>query len=160
MVEVVGLELDALLRGVLERVVLRILLAAEFGGDGELRHDGLRVELVRLHLLRDLQRVREELGVFGEERGHLVRRLEPLLSRVDEAVFLRQLFLRGETEQHVVRVVIGRVEEVDVVRGDDLDVELLPQFEHALHDGGLARVEAAVVVDRRAGDVRLRITSR
>ena len=141
---------------VLERVVLRILLAAELGGDGELRHDGLRVELVRLHLLRDLQRVCEELGVFGEERGHLVRRLEPLLSRVDEAVFLGELLLRGEAEQHVVRIVVGRVEEVDVVRGDDLDVELLPQFEHALHDGGLARVETAVVVNRRAGDVRLR----
>ena len=40
-VEVVGLELDTFLRGVLERVVLRILLAAELGGDGELRHDGL-----------------------------------------------------------------------------------------------------------------------
>ena len=55
-----------------------------------------------------------------------------------------------------MRIVVGRVEEVDVVRGHDLDVELLPQFEHALHDGGLSRVEAAVVVDRRAGDVRLR----
>ena len=144
-VEVVGLELDALLRGVLECVVLRVLLATELGGDGELRHDGLRVELIRLHLLRDLQRVREELGVFGEERGHLVRRLEPLLSRVDEAVLLGELLLRGEAEQHVMRVVVGRVEEMDVVRGDDLDVEFLPQFEHALHDGGLARVEATVV---------------
>ena len=47
-------------------------------------------------------------------------------------------------------------QSVDVVRGHDLDVELLPQLEHALHDGGLARVETAVVVDRRAGDVRLR----
>ena len=55
-----------------------------------------------------------------------------------------------------MRVVVRRVEEVDVVRGDHLDVELLPEVEHPLHDRHLARVETAVVVDRRAGDVRLR----
>ena len=125
-VQVVGLELDALLRGILERVVLRVRLAAELRRNGELRHDGLGVELVFLHLLGDGERVREELGMLGEDRRHLVGRLEPLLARVDEARAVRELFLRRKAEENVVRVVVVRVEEVHVVRGDDGDVQPRP----------------------------------
>ena len=93
--------------------------------------------------------------MLGEDVGHLVGSLEPLLAGVYEARIVGKLLLRREAEQYVVRVVVGRVQEVDVVRGHDGYVQLRAQLDHPLHDGQLARVQAPMVVDRVARDVLL-----
>ena len=97
--EVVGLQLNAqhlvvatelvVPRELLFQVVLRELLGvgvfrAELGGDAELRHDRRRIELVLLDALRDFQRVAQHLRMLRKYLRHLLKRLEPFLSGVDE----------------------------------------------------------------------------
>ncbi len=141
-VEVLGLlDVELRLQGLLVELLRVALLRAELDRDRELRHDRRRVELVFLDAVGDLARVRDQLRVLREERAHLLFRLEVLLARVDHALLVGHLLARREREQDVVRVVVLGVEEVDVVRGDDADVELLPEREHALDDLELPLVE-------------------
>ena len=66
-----------------------VLLAAEGRRNRELRHDRRTVEPVLLDPLGDLERVRHHLRTLGEQRRHLVRRLEVLLAGVHEALLVR-----------------------------------------------------------------------
>ena len=170
--EILGLELDAyrlvvsaellhapfrihpLKRGLVV-LLAKALLRAEGLGDVELRHDWIGIEPVLLDHLRDFDRVLQEFRILGEYLRHLLFRLEPLLARIHETPLLRRLVVivdlrrvahllsGGKAEKHVVRIVVIRVEEVDVVRGDYAHVEPLRKFYDALRDDPLA-VEYAV----------------
>ena len=153
-VEVVGLlDVELGLQLLLVELLRVALLGAELDRNRKLRHDRRRVELVLLDHVRDGLRVRDDFGTFGEEGAHLLLGLEVFLAGVDHALLVGHLLARRKREEDVMRIVVRRVEEVDVVRGDDADVELLPELEHALDDLDLALVEVDEVGLRRERDV-------
>ena len=51
-----------------------------------------------------------------------------------------------------MRIVVRRVQEVDVVRRDDSDAEFLAEFNHPGHDPRLPRIEFVKLLNRLAGN--------
>ena len=125
-----------------------VLLGAEGGGDVELRHDRVGVELVLLHPVRDGQGVADQLRVLGEEPAHVLLGLEPLLAGVDHALRVAHLRAGRERQKDVVGVVVVLVEEVDVVGGNDADAELPAELQHAPDDPELAVVQIGELAAR------------
>ena len=110
-----------------------LLLRAKRLGDGEEGHDGVVVERIDLYLVEDLQRVRQRLGDVAEDLVHLSLRLEPLLLGIEHARGVVEVLARRETQQVVVGLGILLVDEVHVVRADELDAILPGQVhEHAV----------------------------
>lgn len=119
------------------------------------------VDRVALDLVADVDGRRHRLGVgLAEDRGHLGRRLEPLLLRVEHALGVVEVLARRETDQPVVRLGIVFVHEVHVVGADHSDVVLRGQLAQVLvhvqlHgiglvvgplDGGLVELQFEVIV--------------
>ena len=75
-----------------------------------------------------------------EELAHLLLGLEVLLTRIDHAIRVGELCARRKREQDVVRVVVLLLEEMDVVRRDYADAELLPERDDGVRNVALAGV--------------------
>jgi hypothetical protein len=87
-----------------------------------------------------------EVGHLAEGAGHLVARFEEKLRAGElHPVLLGDLRAGLDAEQGVVRAGVGGVDVMDVVRADDLQVELLAELEEAGDD--LALLGDAVVLD-------------
>ena len=125
-----------------------LLLRPETRRYVELRHDRVGVEFVLLYHVRHFQRVRQDFRALREERRHLVRRLEIFLARVDHALGVAHLRASRERQQHVVRIVVLLVQEMDVVRRDYADAEFLSELERAFEDAHLPVVEVAELLNR------------
>ncbi len=83
--------------------------------------------------LRDRPRVLERLGDFGEERRHLLLRLEVELARGEaEALRIVEVASRLEAEEHFVGLDVRLVEIVDVVRRDERDPRLAGELDQPL----------------------------
>ena len=125
-------------REFVEQVLLRepgavLLLGAELLGNLELGHDRRMVDRVALDLTADIHRRRHRLGIgLAENRGHLGRRLQPLLLGVEHALGVVEVLARRETDQTVVRLGVVLVHEMHVVRADHPHVVFRGQFAQVL----------------------------
>ena len=129
-------------------LLLRSLLGTEAHGNIELRHDGIGVELIFLYSVGYLERVVDELRIFGEKPAHILLALEPLFARVDHSLRVAHLRACRKREQYVMRIVILFIKKVNIVRRDYTDIELFAKLEHTLYDLYLALVEIAEIVAR------------
>lgn len=94
-------------------------LGAELLGDLERRHDRRMVDRVALDLVADIDRRPHRLGIrLAEDRGHLGRRLQPLLLGVEHALRVVEVLARREADQPVVGLGVVLVHEVYVVGAD------------------------------------------
>ena len=100
----------------------------EIFGDGEGRHDRAVVDGVKFHLVGYFERVAEGFRNIRKDGIHLSRRLHPFLFGVAHALRVVQVFTRTEADQAVVRFRIFRVDKVDVVGRDHLDIVFTRQF--------------------------------
>ena len=120
------------------RSVRRAELRVFLGGGG--------VELdVDVAALGDFQRGVTGTGDVREEFAHLLRRLEIHLRRVAHPVLIDQQVTGADADHHVVRLVVGAVEEVHVVRGHRLEPEFRGELEQAGSDDALRHLQAVVV---------------
>ena len=88
------------------------------------------VDGVEFHLVGYLKRVAEGFGNIGKDGVHLCRRLHPFLFGVAHTVRVIQIFTRTEADQAIVRFRIFRVDKVDVVGCDNLNVVFASQFQN------------------------------
>ena len=88
-----------------------------------------------------------------EKLSHLLFGLEVLLTRVNHTVRVGELRARREREKDIVRVVVLLLEEVDVVRRNDADAELLSERDYGVCNVALAGVELVELVDGRRGNL-------
>ena len=78
------------------------------------------VDVVNLHLVHYLLRVRQRLGDVGEDGVHLLGRLEPLLLGVVHAVHIVHVVVRAEADKPVVCLGVLLFHKVRVVGADNL----------------------------------------
>ena len=103
------------LLGPLERQMLQEgALVGVLFRDGKLGEEILLLE-DEVHLIRDLQRVLDEVGTVREPRRHLFRALEVEPFVVMHPVRVVAVLTEPDAEQDVVRLMILRLEEVGVV---------------------------------------------
>ncbi len=113
--------------------------------------------------LRDHQAVLCRLGQIGEQLDHLGSTLEAVLGRQPAALLLADLRAIGDAQEDVVRLVLGGVDEMDVVGRDQRQVAAEGQVDQGRLDLLLGRepvahqldVEAAREQRRQLGQQRL-----
>ena len=104
-----------------------------------------RVEVDRdIAHVRDAQGVVAGLGQILEETPHFIGRLEIDLGGILHPVLVHEERAGPDADHHVVRVVVGLVEKVDVVRGNEAETILFSKLHHLPRAGGLLG-EAVVV---------------
>ncbi len=94
--------------------------------------------------------------MVGENLRHFVGRLEPLRPGVEHPFNVGEFPAGGETEQHVVGVVVVPVQEMDVVGGDNRNAELAPQLDHVAGDLLLPTENALKIIYHFLRDVQIR----
>ena len=117
----------------------------------ELRQDVVPVDGEFLHLVADLQGIGQHLRMVREERRHLLLTLEILLLGVAQTIGLVDELARIEADEAVVGGTVVLVDEMDVVRGDNLDAMLLGEFKE---DGDILPL-ALPDVERNTRHLRL-----
>ena len=75
--------------------------------------------------LRDAHRVGQRLGMVGKNFRHFLRRLEVKLRQVTQPPLVGHVRSRANANHHVVRLVVGALEEVDVVGRNQTEPEIL-----------------------------------
>ncbi len=114
-----------LVEQVLRRVLLPVLLLrTDFRRNGKHRHQRVGIQLVLLHLVRHLLRILDGFGQVGKQLRHLLRRLEPLLAGVAHPVRVVDILARIQANQQIMRLRILGIQEMDVVRRQELDAQL------------------------------------
>ncbi len=119
--------------------------------DLEFRQHVAAVDVVGLYLVEHLQRVRQGLGVVGEELRHLLLALEKLLLGVAQALGVVEGGVGRKADESVVGGAVLFVHEVHVVGGHHLDAVLPGEFE----DAGAVFLLSLVDLERKTGDLRL-----
>ncbi len=110
----------------------------------ELRQQLLVLERRRLDALGDQQRVVARLGQLSERRPHLRRRLQVELVGLElEAGRIGQGGAGLHAQQHLVRRAVGLLGVVQVVGGDQREVELLGDLDQ-LRERALLDVDAVL----------------
>ena len=94
--------------------------------------------------LRDAEGVVAGLGDVLEDGAHFLRRLEMDFRGVAHPAFVDDHGAGADADHHIVGLVVGAVEEMDIVGGDDGELELPRKFDELGHHGEL-RFEAVVV---------------
>ena len=122
-------------------LLARIFLCAEAEWNVKARHNRVRVKVIFLNTLGDFEGVRNKLWILGEECLHILRRLEPLLPRVNHPSRIRQLASRRKREKDIVGVIVILIQEMDIIRRNDANIEFLAKFQHPLHDLALPLIE-------------------
>ena len=94
----------------------------------------------QLHIahLGDVDRVRDGLWHFGEDAAHFGLGLQvEFLRRILHAALIREAGAGLDAQHRVVRDVIRRIDVVDVVSGDDAEVEFRGELEEVGDDAFL-----------------------
>ena len=107
-------------------------------GHGELRHEvGALVE-GHLAALRDEQGVVAGLGQLAPDIAHLRGRLEVEVARIEaEALGVVHRRTRADAQQHIVGVGVTRLDVVQVIGGDEWEVERSRDLEKVLAEAPL-----------------------
>ena len=90
------------------------------------------VEAVYLHLIQDLEGIRQSLRHIAEDIVHLLTRLKPLLLGVEHTRGIVEVLARRETEQMVVGLRILLIHKVRIVGAYQFDAVFLRQFDEHL----------------------------
>ena len=96
-----------------------LLLGAEIGGYGEVRHDRRVVDAVFLDFSGYFEGVLQGFGDIGEELVHLGGGFQPLLLAVKHAALVVEVFVGGQADETVVGLGVALVHEVGVVGADE-----------------------------------------
>ena len=86
---------ELLVQVLLGELLTPFFLSSEALGYGEEGHDGVVIQRVNLHLVQNLQRIRQCLGHIAEDGVHLGLRLEPLLFGIEHARGVIQVLASG-----------------------------------------------------------------
>ena len=94
---------------------------------GRVEHREARLAEIHGHIapLRDAHRVGQRRGVVGKNFRHFLRRLEVKLRQVTQPPLVGHVRSRANANHHVVRLVVGALEEVDVVGRNQTEPEIL-----------------------------------
>ena len=84
------------------------------------------------------------LGKFRKEGAHFVGRFEIQLRAVAQAFFIDDIRVRADADEDIVGLVVGFLEEVDIVRRDEAEVERAGDFDEVGIDAALG-VESELV---------------
>ena len=115
----------------------------------ENRKNGLPVDGVAFYLGGHLKGVFEGFWMAGEQRRHLLFRLDIFLLGVAEAVRVVDVGVRGEADEAVMHGAVLLADKVGVVGCDDLDAVLFCQLENAVCVVALLFIELVI----KAGDL-------
>ena len=77
-----------------------------------------------LAALGNARRVGQRLRMVAENLGHLLRRLEVKLRQVTQPPLVGHVGPRADADHHVMRFVVGALEEMDVVGRDQAETEV------------------------------------
>ena len=105
-----------------------ILFRSEFLRYREERHDGVMVQAIDFHLVKNLHRVCQSFRNIRENLAHFLPCLQPLLLTVQHSGWVVQVFCRRQAEQMVVGFGVFPVHEMGIVRTNQLDAILFCQF--------------------------------
>ena len=86
------------------------------------------IQTIDLHLIENLQCVRESLWDIGEDRIHLLLCLKPLLFRVQHSRRVIQVLASRQAQQMVMCLCILLIHKVSIIRTDKFDTILTCQF--------------------------------
>ena len=105
-------------------------------------------------LVRDLERILENVGAAGKARGDLGCALEIETLVVAHPVVIAAVLPESDAEQHIVRVVIGVTKEVGVVCRDDGNPRDSGEVEDervelCLDAAGIVRLDFEIVAVRK-----------
>ncbi len=104
------------------------LFRPEIFGNSESRHDRRMVDRVIFYFVEDFQRIAQGFRHIGKELIHLLPCFHPFLFGVKHTARIIQVLTGTQTNQAVMCFGIFFIHEVDVVRTNQLDVELLSVF--------------------------------
>ena len=78
--------------------------------------------------LGDAQRVVASLGKLGEEGAHLLGGFEIQLGTVAHAFFIHNVGSCADADEHIVGLVVGLLKEVDIIRGNQSEIQIAGEF--------------------------------
>ena len=117
------------LGALIDKVTQVVVLIVKAVGQREIGQNGVMVDAVELHLVKNLVGVLQRLGDVGKHLVHLSLRLEPLLFGVEHDVVITHLLAGRHADESLVRLGVVLVDEVRVVGANDFDA----QFAGKLH---------------------------
>ena len=94
--------------------------------------------------LRDAQRIIQSLGMRGKECAHLGGAFKIKLGHVTHPALIRDIRARPDADHHVMRLVMGALKEMDIIRGDQTDAKI-PGEGGECRIAALLRLDAVVV---------------
>ena len=116
----------------LRKLLFPILFLSKRFGNGEVGHNGVVVDGIDFHLIKNLEGIRHRFGHIAEDAVHLFAGLKPLLLGIKHARGVVKVFPRRETQQVIVSLGVLFVHKVNVIGAHHLNAVLLSQAENRL----------------------------
>ena len=108
--------------------VAQVLLAAARVGRVEIRVFRFAEFHLEITPFGDAQRVVTRLGKLGEECAHFLGGFEIQLGTVAHAFFIHHVRPRADADEHIVGLVVGLLKEVDIIRGNQSEIQIAGEF--------------------------------